>query len=76
MAASRVTILVSPRKGKSMWRLLGYVARQQDEKIGWQTLKNGYMLVVERDTLKTTIHSIAHNARSSIQEQYLSQLQR
>ena len=43
---------------------------------GWQTLKNGQMLVVERDTLKATIHTIAHNARNSIQEQYLSQLQR
>lgn len=33
------------------------------------------MPVVERDTLKATIHTIAHNARSKIQEQYLSQLQ-
>jgi predicted glutamine amidotransferase len=48
----------------------------QDEEKGWQTLKSGHMLVVERGTLKTTIHTIAHNARSSIQEQYLSQLQR
>lgn len=48
----------------------------QDEKKGWQTLKNGSMLVVERDTLKATIHTIAHNTRSSLQEQYLSQLQR
>ncbi len=48
----------------------------QDEKKGWQALKNGSMLVVERDTLKATIHTIAHNTRSSIQEQFLSQLQR
>lgn len=48
----------------------------QDEKKGWQTLENGHMLLVERGTLKATIHTIAHNARSSIQEQYLSQLQR
>lgn len=42
----------------------------------WQTLKNGQLLVVERGTLKTTIHTIAQSARNSIQEQYLSQLQR
>lgn len=47
-----------------------------DKKKGWQTLQNGHMLVVERDTLKATIYSIAHNARSTIQEHYLSQLQR
>jgi predicted glutamine amidotransferase len=43
---------------------------------GWQTLKNGQMLVIERGTLKATIHTIAHNTRNSIQEQYLSQLLR
>lgn len=48
----------------------------QDEKKGWQTLKNGSMLVVERDKLKATIHTIAHDTRGSIQERYLSQLQR
>lgn len=43
---------------------------------GWRTLKNGQMLVVERGTLKATIHTIAHTTRNTIQEQYLSQLQR
>jgi len=48
----------------------------QHEKTSWQTLKNGQMLVVERGTLKLTIVDIAQNARTAIQEQYLSQLQR
>jgi predicted glutamine amidotransferase len=43
---------------------------------GWQTLKNGQMLIVERDTLKSTIVDIACSTRNTIQEQYLSQLQR
>ncbi|HLX58954.1 MAG TPA: class II glutamine amidotransferase [Ktedonobacteraceae bacterium] len=43
---------------------------------GWKTLKNGQMLLVERGTLKVTIVDVAQNTRSSIQEQYLSQLQR
>jgi predicted glutamine amidotransferase len=43
---------------------------------GWQNLKNGQMLVVERGTLTLSIIDIAYNTRNTIQEQYLSQLQR
>jgi predicted glutamine amidotransferase len=43
---------------------------------GWETLKNGQMFVVELGTLKTTIVDIAQDARNTIQEHYLSQLQR
>jgi predicted glutamine amidotransferase len=43
---------------------------------GWETLKNGQMLLVERGTLRVTIVDIAENARNSLQEQYLSLLQR
>jgi predicted glutamine amidotransferase len=43
---------------------------------GWETLKNGQMLLVERGTLRVTIVYIAENARNSLQEQYLSLLQR
>jgi len=46
------------------------------EETDWQSLKNGQLLIVERGTLKATIHTIAQGARNSIQEQYLSQLQR
>ncbi len=41
----------------------------------WQTLKNGQLLVVERGTLKATIHTIAQNARITLEEPSLSQLQ-
>ena len=43
---------------------------------GWKTLKNGQLLIIERDTLKMTVVDIAQNASNTIQEQYLSQLQR
>ena len=43
---------------------------------GWEILRSGQMLVVERDTLKITIVEINHNTRNSIQEQYKSALQR
>ncbi|HVB74283.1 MAG TPA: class II glutamine amidotransferase [Ktedonobacteraceae bacterium] len=42
---------------------------------GWETLQNGQMLLVERGTLKVTIIDVAQTTRSSLQEQYLSQLQ-
>lgn len=43
---------------------------------GWEILRSGQMLVVERDTLDITIVDIALNSRKSIQEQYKSALQR
>jgi predicted glutamine amidotransferase len=46
------------------------------KRAGWQPLENGHMLVVERGTLTMTIADIARNTRNTLQEQYLSQLQR
>lgn len=43
---------------------------------GWKTLKNGQMLLVSRGTLEVKIVDVAQNARKSLEEQYLSQLQR
>lgn len=43
---------------------------------GWETLRNGQMLVVERDTLKITIVDVGQKTRNSIKEQYKSALQR
>ena len=43
---------------------------------GWETLRSGQMLVVERDTLKITIVDVGQNPRNSIKEQYKSALQR
>jgi hypothetical protein len=43
---------------------------------GWEVLRSGQMLVVERDTLDIAIVDVALNSRKSIQEQYKSALQR
>ncbi len=43
---------------------------------GWEILRSGQMLVVERDTLRVTVIDVALNSRNSIKEQYKSALQR
>ena len=48
---------------------------ERGEETDWQTLRNGQLLVVERGTLKTTIHTIAQNASITLEEPSLSQLQ-
>lgn len=54
--------------------VVGSTGLNQDA--GWEILRSGQMLVVERDTLKMTIVDVARNARNSIEEQYKSILQR
>lgn len=54
--------------------VVGSTGLNQD--VGWEILRSGQMLVVERDTLKMTIVDVARNARNSIEEQYKSILQR
>jgi predicted glutamine amidotransferase len=54
--------------------VVGSTGLNQDA--SWEILKSGQMLVVERGTLNMSIVDVAHNTRSSIQEQYKSILQR
>lgn len=54
--------------------VVGSTGLNQDP--GWEILRNGQMLLVERDTLRLTIVDLAQNMRSAIQEEYKSKLQR
>ena len=43
---------------------------------GWEKLDNGQLLVVERGTLKVTVHTISQGIRKPLSDEYKSTLQR